>query len=597
VTGARVFIRILGYARHQRGTLVTVGALGVVSILANLAQPWPMKLVVDYVLAGRPLPPALSLIATALPGGDARMGLLLWSVAALVLIVLASAALAAFTLDIVVGVAQRLVFEISRELFEKLQRLSLAYHGRNTVGDLLQRVGADAFVVHFAISQVALPVVVSGLTLVGMFVVMWYLDPALTILAAGVVPPLAIALAVFSGRMNTTTTRRYELQGAFLALVEQSLSSIKAIQGFARERFMQAKIERKALEVGDAYCAATRVSSFYKESTTAITGVAGAALLGVGGARVLDGQLSLGDLLVFTGYLTALFAPVAALSGAVGFAVAVAARGRRVLEILDAKEEVADRPGAVSVERVRGEVSFEHVTFRYGPQALHVLDDVSLRALPGQVTAIIGATGAGKSTLMSLLSRFYDPVAGRILVDGRDVRDMTLASLRENVALVLQEPFLFPMSVADNIAFGRPSASRDEITEAASAAHAHAFIKRLSEGYDTVLGERGATLSGGERQRISIARAILKDAPILILDEPTSSLDARTESQIFHAIGHLMRSRTTFIISHRLSTIRRADQILSLEDGRITECGTHDALVRADGLYARLHQHQRLVTL
>jgi len=318
--------------------------------------------------------------------------------------------------------------------------------------------------------------------------------------------------------------------------------------------------------------------------------------------RVLAGQLSLGDLLVFLGYLAALYGPVSELSLSVGYAVQVVARGRRMFEVIDSAEEVPESPDAMNLNCARGEVAFEDVTFGYrtddprqSPRP--ILRDVSFRARPGQVTAIVGATGAGKSSLVALLPRFYDPWKGRILVDGHDVRNLSLKSLRENVSLVLQEPFLFPMSIADNIAFGRPEATRAQIIAASQAAQAHEFVERLPQGYDTVIGEKGDSLSGGERQRIAIARAALKDAPILILDEPTSALDARTETQIFEALSRLMQDKTTFIISHRLSTIRRAEQVLVLEDGCIVERGTHESLLAKGNVYAGLYKHQHLAAV
>jgi ATP-binding cassette subfamily B protein/subfamily B ATP-binding cassette protein MsbA len=291
---------------------------------------------------------------------------------------------------------------------------------------------------------------------------------------------------------------------------------------------------------------------------------------------------------------------VAAFASSIAQGLAVATRSYRVFEIIDCPEEVPESPQAQVLGRARGNVVFQGVSFAYpNPETDGspdpVLCDIDFQAEPGTVTAIVGATGAGKSTLVALLSRFYDPCQGRILLDGHDLRDLSLRSLRENVGLVLQEPFLFPMSVAENIAFGRPDATRDEIIAAATAAHAHEFIERLPEGYDTTLAEKGSTLSGGERQRIAIARAVLKDAPILILDEPTSAVDARTEAKIFEAISRLMRERTTFIITHRLSTIRRADQILTMQDGRIVERGTHDDLLDQDNAYASLYRHQQAV--
>jgi ABC-type multidrug transport system fused ATPase/permease subunit len=597
-----VFWRLLRYVAHCKAGLALAFALALGGAAVELARPWPIKVVIDYALADRPLPEPFSSVVGALPGAGSAAGLLAWCVAAAVLTVVSGALLSWWVLRVVVQVAQRLVYDLSCEVYEKLQRLSLAYHARHQVGDLMQRSGADVFVVHFAVSQVLLPGIVSLLTLAGMFAIMASLDLVLALIALGVVPLLALALVLFTRPMNDTTARQYEAQGALMAMVEQALSAVRLIQGYARESYIFVKLREKAHELGGAYNDATRVSGGYNSVVSLITGVAAALLLGIGGARVLSGRLLTGDLLVFLGYLAALYGPVNQLSLSVGYALAVVVRGKRVLDILDAEEDVRDRPGATELAAVRGEVAFEEVEFGYeNPAGVStgrpILADVSFRAHPGQVTAIVGATGAGKTSLLSLLSRFYDPWKGRVLVDGHDVRDVTLRSLRENVALVLQESFLFPISVADNIAFGRPGATREEIVAAARAAHAHEFIERLPQGYDTVLSEKGVSLSGGERQRVAIARAVLKDAPILILDEPTSALDARTEAQIFEAISHLMRNKTTFIISHRLSTIRRADQILAIEDGRIVECGTHEDLLALGSVYARLYRHQYVAAL
>jgi ABC-type multidrug transport system fused ATPase/permease subunit len=597
-----VFWRLLRYVARCKAGLALAFALALLGALVELARPWPVKIVVDYALVDRPLPASLAPLAAALPGTDSPSGLLAWCVAAAVLCAAAGALFSWWVLQVVVRIAQRLVYDLSCEVFEKLQRLSLAFHTRHHAGDLMQRAGADVFVVHFTVSQVVLPGTVSLLTLAGMFAIMGSLDWTLTLIALGVVPLLALSLALFTRPMNDTTARQYECQGTLMALVGQALSAMRLIQGFARETYVFAKLEERARELGGAYNDATRVSGGYNAVTALITGLAAALLLGVGSARVLAGRLLVGDLLVFLGYLAALYGPVNQLSMSVGYAFAVVARGRRVLAILDAEEEVRDHPGAINLGVARGEIAFQGVGFGYeksedGSAGRPVLENISFRAAPGQVTAIVGATGAGKTSLVSLLSRFYDPWEGTIRLDGHDLRNLTLRSLRENVALVLQEPFLFPMSAADNIAFGRPGATREEIIAAARAARAHEFIERLPQGYDTVLSEKGASLSGGQRQCIAIARAVLKDAPILILDEPTSALDARTEAQIFDALSHLMENRTTFIISHRLSTVRRADQIFALEGGRIVECGTHDALLARGEVYAQLYRHQHAAAL
>ncbi len=330
---------------------------------------------------------------------------------------------------------------------------------------------------------------------------------------------------------------------------------------------------------------------FYNLSSGLITTLGAAAILWLGALHVLEGQLTVGSLLVFLAYLTSLQSQMKAFTGIYGALQEASASVNRVMEVLEAEQEVADRPGARVLPGVKGHVQIEDVSFGYEPER-PILKDVSLEALPGQTVAVVGATGAGKSTLVSLVPRFFDPWKGRVLIDGHDVRQVQLKSLRQQVALVLQEPFLFPLSIADNIAYGRPGASQEEIEAAARAANAHSFIERLPEGYDTLVGERGATLSGGERQRVSIARALLKDAPILILDEPTSALDAETEGMLLEALDRLMEGRTTLIIAHRLSTIRNADKIVVMKEGRVAEIGSHEQLLARDGLYARLYSLQ-----
>lgn len=601
----RIFFRLLSYSARHKARLCLGLLLGLLGVLIELARPWPVKIVVDHVVTGRPLPAAFAAAVKYLPGASEPQGVLVWCVAIAVVIVVAGGVLSLAVLSVTISIGQRLVFDLSRDLFEKLQRLSLSFYNGRQVGDLLQRINGDVFAVYMAVAQVALPGLVSLVCLLGMFAVMARLDFTLALIALAVVPLLAASLALFTRPMNDTTARQYQKQGALTAFAQQSLTAIPVIQGFVRERYVQEKLEARARDFGRAFETATRVAASYNQVTALVTGTAAALMLGLGAGRVLAGRLSIGDLFVFLGYLAALYGPVNSLSTAVGASVVTVARGRRVFEILDSQEFVREAPTPVRLQRARGEIVFENVTFGYVSDrparstghSRAVLHDISFRASPGQITAIVGATGAGKTSLVSLLSRFYDVWQGRILLDGVDIRELCLADLRANVSLVLQEPFLFPMSISDNIAFGRPGATRDEIVGAARAAHAHDFIERLSNGYDTVIGEKGVTLSGGERQRLAIARAVLKDAPILILDEPTSALDAHTEGLIFEALTQLMKNRTTFIISHRLSTIRRADQILAIEHGHIVERGTHEALVTADNVYAQLYRHQHIAAL
>ena len=590
-----VFRRLLGYVRPYRGLLAIALLLAVFSIVLELLRPWGIRVVVDYGLSDQPEPAWLETARAVLPGAESQEGLIAWTVAIVVAMIVVGFGLSLGVLYLTVEVGRRSVFDITRDMFTRLQRLSISFHGRNEVGDLIQRASNDVFVAFSIVSQVTLPLVVALLTLTGMFGIMIWIDPVLTLVALLVVPALLISVIGFHGPIDRTTTEQYTRWGSLMALIEQTLSGIKAIQGFAREDYVQTRLETEAQELSQTYNRQARVGGAYTQATSGIIALGGALLLGFGAIQVINARLTVGELLVFLAYLTALYAPIAHLAEAVGASLQIAARGRRLFEILDADEEIPEAPDARPLAHVEGAITFENVRFGYGGAdtgAEAILRDISFTVHPGEVTAIVGATGAGKTSLVSLIPRLFDPWSGRVMIDGEDVRQATLKSLRESVALVLQEPFLFPLSIRDNIAFGRPDAAYHEVVEAAKVARAHEFIKRLPQGYDTLVAEKGGSLSGGERQRISIARAVLKDAPILILDEPTSAVDAVTEMEILSAIEELMEGRTTIVISHRLSTIVNADQIVALEHGAIVERGTHASLLENGRLYPALYRHQ-----
>ncbi len=570
------------FPRDLLAVLVCMGAQAALSVF----KPWPMVFLVDHVLRAQAMPAWLAAAAHTLPGSHHPMGLATWCVAATVLAFLLEWLCGLATNYANVTLAQRITYDVAAGLLRRLQQLSLLFHTRRSTGDSLRRVTADCGAIAAILRDGLLPVLGAAVTLVAMLAVMWRLHVGMTLVAVLVAPCMALVFYLYAREMLERSYREYEAEARIYEAVEQTFSTLPAVKAFGREPLAEARLHGAAGVTLKAAVALLSAQLQFKILIGVATALGTAAMIWMGAQAVLRNEMTLGTMLLFLSYLGLLYAPIEAIMYTGSMIQTAGGGARRVLEILQTEPQVADLPNAVALPRVTGRVRFEDVSFAY-EDGRPILRRVSLDVETGETVALVGATGSGKTTLVSLIPRFFDPTSGRVLIDEQDLRNVRLATLRSQVALVLQEPFLFPLTIAENIAYGRPGASREQVEAAARAANAHGFVSQLPEGYETVVGERGATLSGGERQRISIARAILKDAPILILDEPTSALDSETEGLVMEALHNLVRGRTTFIIAHRLTTVRRSDRILVLEDGVLVESGTHHELAASHGIYAR----------
>jgi ATP-binding cassette subfamily B protein/subfamily B ATP-binding cassette protein MsbA len=567
-------------------------ALAQVFLIAGfeLLKPWPLQIVIDYVLGGK-TPPASGLVEglLSLP----RTELLILACIGIVLVNVGASALTQWHYYTTIRVGQNMVNDLRGALYAHLQRQSLAYHGRQRVGDLMYRITADSFAVQTMIMNGILPILSALILLGGIIVVLLPMDPMLTVLALTVVPVLFALIASFNKKIVSISTEVRERESRVYSLVHWTMSAIKIVQAFTKEdeehrRFMGASSEslRASLRLYSWQTLYTGVVNF--------TIAAGTALVVYAGARaVLTGTLTLGQLLVFISYLAQLYVPINQITQSWGMIAGARVGARRVFEVLDTEADLPSGTRQFPPEGAHGAVAWRGVGFRYLPET-PVLDGIDFTVAPGMKIAVVGPTGAGKSTMLGLLPRFFDPSSGTVEIDGVDVRDYALKSLRSQIGMVLQPPLIFPLSVRDNIAYGRPGAEDADIEAAARRAHIHERILELAEGYETLVGESGVALSEGEKQRVTIARALLRDAPILILDEPTSALDVETEAQVMAAIEELMVGRTTFIIAHRLSTIRSCDRIIVLRDGTIAEEGTLPELLRRNGVFAGYYRTQFL---
>ena len=578
---------LLGYGSPYRASLLIFVGLMVLEILVGLLVPWPMKILVDNVLGEATQPAWLGGLINTFSLGGGKIALLVAVCVAGLLIGLLSELVSLGHTQLQVNIGQRMVLDLQRHLFAHLQKLSLRYHQSTGTGDAIYRLDSDAFCVDSIIMSGFFPLANALLTLVLMFAILFRLDPPLALLSLAVVPLLFVVIHRYSARLSDRAERVKELESGIFNLVHEVFSSIKLVKAFSREHYEQRRFLDQGSTALRARLNVTFQESLFSVTISALTYMGTAVVLAVGGWHVLQGRLTVGELLVVIAYLGSVYGPLSSISHTVGNLQGSIASARRVYETLHLEPEIKDLPGAVEVPRLQGNIRFDLVSFAY-VNARPVLKNINFEILQGEMVALVGLTGAGKTTLVSLIPRFYDPTEGAISIDGIDVRQMTLNSLRESISVVLQEPILFSSSIEENIKYGKLEASHEEVVAAARAAQAHDFIELMTEQYASTLGESGGQLSGGERQRISIARALLKDAPILILDEPTSALDSRAEAKVFQALRRLMKGRTTIVIAHRLSTIRDADKIVVLDGGEIVDAGKHEELLARNQLYREL---------
>jgi ATP-binding cassette, subfamily B, bacterial len=557
---------------------------------ADLLEPWPLKIVFDYVLGSKRMPDALAHLVNSTVGQN-KPDILQFAAAAVVLIAIVGAISSYTEKYLTTSVGQKVMHDLRHTLYHHIQRLSLSYYEQQKTGDLIVRITSDIDAVQDLVSSALLGIVIDMLTLGGMLCVMFYLDWDFTLLALAVAPVLFIVIYSFTHRIKKAARAVKKKESEIASVVQESLTSMRVIKAFAREDYEEQKLDKESLESVEMALKARSIKAKLAPLVDIIVAVGTCLVLWYGTRLVLTNELTAGALLVFILYLGKMYKPMRDLSKMTDTLSKAAVGFERIREVLETESQVRDLPGARVAPRFTGEIEFAHVKFGYTPER-EVFSDLNVQVQPGQFVALVGPTGSGKSTLIGLVARFYDPISGQVKIDGQDIRDFTLQSLRQQISFVLQETLLFHAPVWQNIAYGKPEAKREEIIRAAKLANAHEFIERMPQGYDTIVGERGETLSGGQRQRIAIARAIIRDTPILLLDEPSTGLDAASEELVFEALGRLMKNKTAIVIAHRLATVRQADVIHVVADGAITESGTHRELLARGGLYSRLYEIQ-----
>jgi ABC-type multidrug transport system fused ATPase/permease subunit len=587
-SGMMVLIREL--LRPYRSSLAIILAAMVVQSTATLAAPWPLKIVLDNVVVGRKLDPWLAgLLRPVLTHGH-RVHLAMVAALAVVCIAILNAAASYLANYYTESVGQWVANDLRMRTYHHLQYLSLRYYDTHQSGVLLSTITADVLTIQNFASSATLGIVVDMITILGMLVIMFFLNWDFTLIAVAVTPLMLLLASRFKRAVKKSTHEVRKQQSNIVAVVQQDLESIRVVKAFGRQELEQEALQAVSHATVAAALKARQVKALLSPLVSIIVAFCIGFVLWRGSLLILAGWMTAGELTVFLSYLASFFKPVKDLASMNNSIAQTAVAVERIRTILDADAILPEKPDARE-QPIRGEIVFDHVAFAYD-ESCPVLRDVSFTVKPGQMIGVVGPTGGGKSTIMSLIPRFYDPSAGKVLVDGIDVRDYRLLALRNQIGYVLQETVLFRGSVRDNIAYGRDGATDEEIVEAAKLANADEFISRMPNGYQTFVGDRGETLSGGQRQRIGIARAIIRNNPILILDEPTAALDTESERLVIEALERLMTGRTVLTIAHRLSTIRDADKIIVLKDGVVAEQGTHDQLLAMGGTYAELYSVQ-----
>jgi len=560
-----------------------------VGVAMDLLEPWPIKMVIDYLLQSKPMPDWMTGIVGWI--GSGNMAILYFAVGSVALIAVVGA-ISSYMVDyLTTNVGQWVMHDLRRTLYHHIHRLSLAEHDEKRTGDLIGRVTSDIDSVQSFVATALLGIIASVLTLLGIIGVMLYKNWHFTLISLSIAPVLFLVVYYFTRRIKKASRAVRKKESELVSTVEEVLSSIRLVKAFAREEYEERRFEKQSLENIETALLARSIKMKLAPLVDIIVAIGTCLMLGYGAMLVLAHQLTAGDMIVFLSYLGKMYKPMRDLSK-MSDTVSKAGVGlERIREIIGTESAVRDLPRARRAKAFKGTIEFDKVSFGYSPEQ-SILKDVSFKIEPGQVAAFVGPTGSGKTSIINLVARFYDPGSGTIKIDGADIRSYTIKSIRDQISFVLQDTVLFHTPIWENIAYGRPEATRDEIIRAAKLANADEFIVKMPDGYDTMVGERGVTLSGGQRQRIAIARAVIRNTPILILDEPTSGLDAQSEQMVFEALERLMKNKTSIVIAHHLATILRADMIFVVKDCELKERGTHEELLAAGGFYAELYNIQ-----